>query len=150
MFSHSRLLFLPLLALAIPACAGSHPETAEVQGTLLWHKKPLANVEIQFVPDSLQGTSGPRSTAVTDEQGRYFLLFDDDQPGAVVGKHRVLLIENDPVERGGKGRERVPSASTRKNAANHPTIAPEYAKIATTPLGRDVVSSNQKIDFDLP
>jgi hypothetical protein len=146
MFSHSRLLCLPLLALAIPACAGSHPEPADVEGTVLWHKKPLPNVEIQFVPDSLKGTSGPRSTAVTDEQGRYFLLFDDDQPGAVVGRHRVVLIENGPVERGGKGKERV----ARKKATNQPTIGSEYSKTATTPLGRDVVSGKQRIDFDLP
>lgn len=148
MFCIRRLLFLPLLALAIPACAGSHPETAEVEGSVLWHKKPLANVEIQFVPDSLNGTTGPRSTAVTDEQGRYFLLFDDDQAGAVVGKHRVLLIENDQAQRAGKGREHA--VAPPKKAANQPAVGPEYSKAGTTPLGRDVVSGKQTIDFDLP
>jgi hypothetical protein len=138
-------LFIFALALAIPACASGGPEIAEVGGTVLWHQKPLANVEIQFYP-----ANGPRSTDVTDEQGRYALAFDDGQPGAVVGPHRVVLIASAPTRRGGKGKERVPGADSRNKTAPHAVIDSRYERIATTPLSREVASGSQTINFDLP
>jgi hypothetical protein len=143
-----RILRVLLPVLAIPACSGNNREIAEVEGTVLWHKKPLANAQIEFHPDNLRGTNGPRSTDMTDEHGRYTLYFDDNQPGAIVGQHRVILIEADQSTRGGKGRQRA--AAEHKKAPSGPTIDSRYAKIATTPLTREVVSGKQTINFDLP
>ncbi len=151
MSARGRLLFLALLALAIPACGGSSPgEVAEVEGTVLWHKKPLPNVQVQFHPDNSRGTVGLRSCAVTDEQGHFVLAFDDGRPGAVVGQHRVLLIETDEAVRGGKGNEHAGVAGSRQNRTTRQIVGPAYSKIATTPLRREVTPGKQTINLDLP
>jgi hypothetical protein len=46
---------------------------------------------VEFLPDSEKGNPGPRATGKTDAQGRYHLSFDNQKPGAVAGKNRVLV-----------------------------------------------------------
>jgi len=151
MSARGRLLFLALLALAIPACGGSSPgEVAEVEGTILWHKKPLPNVQVQFHPDNSRGTVGPRSCAVTDSQGHFVLAFDDGRPGAVVGKHRVVLIETDETVRGGKGNDHGGVAGSRQNRTPHQVLGPAYSSLASTPLNREVIPGKQTINCELP
>jgi hypothetical protein len=149
----NRVVLLGLILSAAAACGGKGVSVSEVEGTVLWNKKPLKNVEVQFLPDSELGTTGPRSTAITDDQGHYNLSFDDDKPGAVVGHHRVLLLEMDEdADREGKGagRRGDRNARSRQQPTNKPVLPERYKKAATTPLKREVRTGKQTIDFDLP
>ena len=70
------------------------PAFAEVNGTLKAGGKPLENVQVEFWPL----TSGPRSIGVTDKDGRFTLTSDDGKhPGAVVGPHKVVLVDLAPL-----------------------------------------------------
>jgi hypothetical protein len=146
----SRCLVCALLTLAIPSCAGSHLATAEVEGTVSCRQKPVSNVQVQFVPDALQGTAGPRSTAITDERGYFYLEFDDGEPGAVVGQHRIVIIETPQETRGDKVNEHGSRQGPRKNMTPARLIDEQYSKVATSPLTREVVPGSQTINLELP
>jgi hypothetical protein len=150
--SPNRVILLTLFLLAAPACNGGGVALSEVEGTVLWKKKPLRNVQVQFLPDVETGTHGPRSTGITDDQGHYTLFLDDEQPGAVVGHHRVLLFEigNDPIRDRKTAERRDPKARSGSGPVGLGPLLDRYHKAATTPLKREVRSGKQIIDFDLP
>jgi hypothetical protein len=146
-------LFLLLVLPAVPACSGRGQAVGEVEGTVLWNKRPLKNVQVQFLPDVEKGTTGPRSTAMTDDEGRYALVFDDDQPGAVVGYHRVLLLEiGDDPDRDRKAAEnrKDRKARPKQKPSGSVLIPDKYRRVATTPLKHEVQPGKQTIDFNLP
>jgi hypothetical protein len=148
-----RTVCTAIVLFVLPACSGQPYQTAEVEGTILWKKKPLKNVEVQFLPDVEQQTRGPRSTALTDEQGHYTLLFDDDQPGAVVGHHLIVLSEIvEETQRGRKGEGHGAGSREEPNTqtASRLHIPDQYNKATTTPLKREVQPGSQTIDLDLP
>jgi hypothetical protein len=92
--SRARLLGAWIVALAGLGLAGCGPPRAEVEGVVTRDGKPLENVEVVFLPDPDLGSKGPRAAALTDKDGHYHLRSDKGQEGAVVGKYRVLLVDN--------------------------------------------------------
>jgi hypothetical protein len=87
-----RLAGWALLA-GLTGCSSqpAQPPLAEVEGTVTWKGRPLAQVRVEFVPDYYSGVKGPRSTAETDAQGHFTLTADDGRPGAVPGRHKVVV-----------------------------------------------------------
>ena len=63
----------------------------DVQGTVKFAGNPVANVRVEFVPQGEPGTRLPPSSAYTDSKGHFQLTCDNQQPGAVVGKHHVIV-----------------------------------------------------------
>lgn len=115
-------------------------EFAEVEGTITVEGKPIAGIEVLFLPDPEKGNPGNTSAAMTDKQGKYRLRNDrDEKDGTVLGSHRVLLIDS--------------YANKDPSGLNNPPsrIPIEYADAGRTPL-KDVViaSGKQKLDFDVP
>src|SRR5262252_2054040 len=84
----------------LTGCSGG-PEFAQVTGTLKANGKPLENVQVEFWPE----VTGRRSIGVTDKDGKFSLATDDGaRQGAVVGSHKVVLVDlaayaNVPVNR---------------------------------------------------
>src|SRR5262245_9017391 len=73
------LLCLGMLIIAVGCSRG--PEFAEVEGKLVKGGTPLKNVRVEFWPE----IDGPKSTGVTDSEGRYTLKSEDGKTiGAVV------------------------------------------------------------------
>src|SRR5687768_9890418 len=92
-----RMLFL---ALAMIAAGCGKASVAPVSGRVTLDGKPLAGVHLSFQPIAPPGKQEPGvgSYALTDVEGKYtLLLVDNDQPGAVVGKHRVEIIARSEV-----------------------------------------------------
>jgi hypothetical protein len=91
------LVFIGLLA---AGCSSQVP-VAPVEGTLMVKGKPLANIKVDFLPE----TTGPRSSGVTDSNGHFILTCEDGRPGALVGTHRVVVVDlavwgDQPIPRG--------------------------------------------------
>src|SRR4051794_4970198 len=88
------LVFLYAAALAA-GCSG--PKLVPVSGQVTLNGRPLKNVRVEFHPDPDQGASGPSSSGVTDDDGRFTLICPAraNAPGAVVGHHRVVLSDLD-------------------------------------------------------
>ena len=82
-----RVVCAAFLMLAA-GCGG--PPLATVEGVVTLEGKPLADVEVQFLPDPAQGTTGPPASAYTDRDGRY-RVEAAGTVGVVVGKHRVCV-----------------------------------------------------------
>ena len=140
---------LPLLflcgACSVAGCSGG-PRLAEVTGTVRLNGVPLANIMVEFNPDAL---SGVRSTATTDENGRYELVCDDQRPGALVGPHRVVL--HDLAIYGGKflGR-RLEQVGTKGGPTLKPSRIPnQYGSTGHTPLKKEVKPEPQTIDLEV-
>lgn len=88
----AKIRLLPfLVALGAIVGCGTGSQLAEVEGVVTFKGKPIDRLEVQFLPDPEKKTKGPRSTGVTNAEGRFQLLCDDGQKGAVIGHHRVLI-----------------------------------------------------------
>ena len=108
------------LALLLGLTAGCAPSTyslATVSGVVTLDGVPLANAVVNFQPMATGESTdaGPGSTGRCDANGRYVLVTIDDQPGAVVGKHRVRIYSYSPespmvsdTDDGSQPQERVP------------------------------------------
>lgn len=129
----------------IAACGvgcGSQLEYGQVEGLVRVGGKPVPNAVVTFVPDQAGDVILPQSAAQTDEQGRYRLQLVTQEPGAVVGKHRVtvedLAMQAAPRSADGTVLKRPPVR-----------FSPSYADPLRTPLTHEVHSGTQTINLDL-
>jgi hypothetical protein len=94
-----------------PGCSTS--KTAPVSGRITLDGQPLADAHITFQPvgNSDQSSPGMGSYARADSTGAYTLrLVESNQPGAVVGQHRVEInLRNDSSDDGDR-RGKSPAA----------------------------------------
>jgi len=69
------------------------PELARVAGVVLLDQQPLQGATVTFHPETGQfrGDNVAASHGVTDEEGRFTLMYVKDVPGAAVGNHRVTM-----------------------------------------------------------
>ncbi len=118
---NSRAIFPTILTLIIivtlPGCGGGgpaadQPELAPVTGIVTMDGAPLPKAAVRFQP-----TSGRASSATTDSEGRYELVYLRGEMGAIKGKHVVRIStaddENDPM--GDQGSETVPAKYNKKS-----------------------------------
>jgi hypothetical protein len=134
------LFLLPFLG----GCRG--PRFLEVTGVIKANGQPLDRVEVQLQPDVDQGTTGPRSWAVTDANGRFTLRADTGQSGARVGTYRVCLRD--------LASSLVEGTATPFQKAELPPRPPsrvlaDYQTFPTTPLRNVVVEEGKTYDFDV-
>ena len=69
-------------------------KTAQVSGVIRLDDKPLAAAHVTFMPMQEAGASresGPEASGETDAAGRYVLKTVFGDPGASVGKNRVMI-----------------------------------------------------------
>jgi hypothetical protein len=143
-------------------------EFAAVEGTVTHNGRPAANIEVAFFADL--DTRGPRASGLTDDAGRYRLVTEAGQEGAVVGNHRVCLLDQDPsmtptanlslaVAMAGKTSPettaRLKDELARRRAGGKSGSAasrvPEaYCRPWETPLRATVRAGSQTIDFQIP
>jgi hypothetical protein len=142
------------LLLLLLACAGCQKtRLAEVEGTLTCQGRPLPNVQVEFIPDAENGTTGPRSTGVTDANGHFVLRCDDQRAGAVVGQHCVVL---QPASGQETGRDRDPRGRKPDQVAKGAppvegpiSIPAVYRSAGATPLRKEVKRGPQTINLEI-
>jgi hypothetical protein len=122
------LLMLALLVLA--GCNRRLPVADTVEGTLMYGQSPVVGARVQFVPVVPEGVKAPISSAITDEKGFFRLVRDDTgKPGAVIGKHKVIVVS-------GRRNENRPSRDEEDSdpAASGTRVPLRYATLSATPL----------------
>ena len=99
---------------------------------------PLAKVRVEFIPDVKQGTEAPTSSAFTDDQGRFQLTYGEKKTGAVIAKHRVVIVQGRSDAGADLGsRDAAPAMPAPKAG---PTVPRVYALAAQTPVQIDVTA----------
>jgi hypothetical protein len=77
-----------LMAMAGAAgCTDSRSDLATVSGVVTLDGQPLPQATLVFQPQA----NGPASFGITDQQGRYTMMYKQGVPGAVVGSHTVKI-----------------------------------------------------------
>jgi hypothetical protein len=128
--------------LAAAGCGGPPLVLAEVQGKVTLNGTPLSGVVVTFYPDGVGKDSPPYARGTTDDAGHYKLTTQDSKPGAVVGKHRVVV--NWPP------RERSDDPDKAPPKPPGPPIPVKYTVASDTPLIFDVKAGGaQTIDLPL-
>src|SRR5262249_22113460 len=128
------------LSLALPGCSKSPPPVTEAEGVVLLNGKPLPNALVTFVPQLSNFGAEMNSTAVTDDEGRFKLeMTYRSQPGAVVGKHKVMVTEAPPSGefRGMSEKAQAGYADQLAKLKNRP-IPTRYGAVGTTPVEVEV------------
>jgi hypothetical protein len=130
-----------------------------VEGRVLLDGKPLRSILVTFLPDTEADTFGPISAAVTDEDGHYQLVCEDHsrRPGAVIGRHRVTLVDLDAVSLPDRGQQPAgmrPKALEKGNPSKEKRkpkrrLAAQYIDYAATPLKKQVEAGSQTINLEL-
>jgi hypothetical protein len=142
-----RGLLLVGLALAFCGCAKSPPPVTEVEGTVLLNNEPLANALVQFMPETGNFGAEANSTGVTNEQGHFTLTCNlQNQSGAIVGKHRVLVTEAPPPA--AIRRQQEKAAEFQAKLKNRP-IPSKYGSFAQTPLSVEVKPEQKSYTIEL-
>jgi hypothetical protein len=127
-------------------CGGGKPWAVndQVEGTVKLDGAPLANVFVQFVPDVDPKVQAPTATGTTDDKGKFKLAFDDQKPGAVVGKNVVVVVRGRTA--GGGVDDRDPQG---RQAASGAAIPQAYSLAAKTPLSVEVTADRHTYDLTL-
>jgi hypothetical protein len=122
----------------------------KVEGVVTIDGIPLPNVAVQFIPQgeisSKPALQTPLSHGQTDEKG-HFDLICNDKPGAVIGKHKVVILPGR-----GRGDDRdapgTPEAPARTGKKIPPV--PEQYKIAgTTPAAVEVTKDKHSYEVTI-
>lgn len=95
---------------------GQGKDVAPVSGLVTLDGEPLAGASVAFQPIGANPGSG--SYGRTDSEGRFSLqLVNPDEPGAVVGRHRVsiTLSEGESSSDAGPVVEKVPARYNRNS-----------------------------------
>jgi hypothetical protein len=136
---------LALLLLAAGAgCAGgkSWSYNEQVEGTVTFDGTPLANAVVQFVPDVDSTYQAPVSSGQTDAAGHFTLTCEGKKPGAVLGKHNVLVYQGRDAGRGND--EGAGEAGPVRRAARVPAA---YTTPLQTPLKVEVTPDQHTYDL---
>jgi hypothetical protein len=154
---------LALVAAAEGCQRGPTWNLAPVEGTVVKDGRPLAGIEVTFLADADAGTVGPRAKGITDESGHYRLQTDNGDDGAVIGKHRVVLLldleAHGQRERGASGLQPKEAAQlspqdAKRSAeqgkmAEMPGVPAKYRHFNDTPLRVEVRPGSQVIDLEV-
>jgi hypothetical protein len=123
------------------------PMNDRVEGTVKLNGTPLVGVVVEFVPEKVSGLLS--GSAITDGQGHYEMQ-TGDQPGAVIGKHNVIIL----VGRGNAGRGNDPQAANAddnnpapSSLKGNPRIPPGYSDLQK-PLLTVEVTADKHTDYN--
>jgi hypothetical protein len=145
-------LFLAACLLAGAGCGPSGPQIVPVEGKLTLDGKPLDNVLVEFLPEPEAGVGARRSFGRTGTDGVFHLRYDDqkggDMPsGAVVGSHRVLLTDLNPLGTEFLGRKA--DDSKPRPGAKPARFGKEYSDIAQPKFRKTVGPGATTITIEL-
>jgi hypothetical protein len=145
----------PVVAILCLTAAGcgkpAPPPVTEAGGIVLLNGSPLPNAQLQFVPDLADFGAELNSTGITDEKGRFQLkCAKNDQAGAVVAKHRVVITDAPPPPkyRGMSEDAQKGYAAYVKSLKNRP-IPEQYGSVGTTPLIVEVKADQNEYKIEL-
>jgi hypothetical protein len=137
-----------VLICVVAGCAGPAPPPPIVpaEGVVRLQGKPLAKVEVRFIP---MIDHGPEYIAkgVTDEKGR-FTLSCNGQGGACACENRVLIMEAELPARLRSENAQAELAKYFEKLGGRP-LPPQYQNLVESPLVANVTETQKSYTFEL-
>ena len=95
--AHVGIAISALFALTMVLGCTNNSSTVPVSGVVTIDGEPVSGLRVTFWPEptSDNAAPGPYSTGITDENGKYSLVYRYENPGAMVWKHRVTFEYDD-------------------------------------------------------
>jgi hypothetical protein len=125
---------LVLLA-AAAGCNRSGLDLAPVEGIVTYNGSPVADAGVMFVP-----TQGPSAMATTDAEG-HFSLTTANQPGALIGEHRVSISKVETIT--------IPQRRGFPLYQHKSHIPEKYADVTKSELSVNVIDDDNHFVFKL-
>jgi hypothetical protein len=139
-----RYLFgVAALTAGLLSGCGRSVTLGEVDGTVRLDGQPLGQVLVVFVPEDPQQ---PQSMGITDAEGHFKLRCNNSRSGAVVGPHRVTLVDANMAP-GGRKRDDEPEEGAARPVSRVPEV---YSRTDRTPLRQTVAAGTQTISLEIP
>ena len=137
-FAISHLRFVAFVF--VGAGCSNQPHLIEVTGKVTMNGKPLGNVRVDFHPDPDKGTTGISSTAKTDAEGNFKLLYQEKTPGAIIGHHRIVITDLDVFGNVfvGRGDYRTDAPGGPKETPKKARFLEKFSNLANTPFKQEV------------
>ncbi len=111
-------------------------------GVVLRDGRPLADVLVTFLPDSMDPSGGGRALGVTDSQGRFQLRGEDQQEGATPGGY-MIVVEDLAIYSAPRSEDGTVLSLPRRR---FPVI---YGDPLRTTLRRTLGAGSQTVELDL-
>jgi hypothetical protein len=93
----SLAIVLVCCAMVVTGCESKKYSLVDVSGKVTLDGKPVPGAVVTFQPQASENRSpGPGSTGHCDAEGRFQLSTIRNEPGAVVGKHSVVINSYSP------------------------------------------------------
>lgn len=140
-----QLAFLGTGFLLIAGCGGG-PDLAEVKGKVLLDGKPLQEGQVDFIPDSSQGSEGAMATGTINKDGT-FTLYTGTEEGVLIGHHKVAVKCPFRVDQGSSGSGPGDTGADGKKQGC--PIPRKYWEVSTSNLTKEVKSDGQQITINL-
>lgn len=164
MIRHVRTVALAGACLLAGCGRGDAPALAKVTGTVRRGGKPVADLQVNFIPNS-----GRPSWGLTDAKGRFKLYYTPEEDGAVLGEHRVFVAFNQaqPQSFAGDGKKtgkegpdlhetvdepnspQATAAQTELSEADRLAIKEKYGSPKNSPLRFKIEKSGETVEIDL-
>ncbi len=125
---------LLLVAVGLMGCSNTRSDLARVSGVVTLDGQPLPRATVVFQPEA----NGPASFGITDETGRYTMMYNAGVLGAVAGRHKVKITT---FQEG----DRDADPPIKKS----PEILPDRYHGASELTAEVVASKDNQIDFSL-
>jgi len=81
------------MVVAATGCGRRGVELVPATGVVTVGGEPVADLEVQFMPDAAEGNAAPTSYGITGADGRFELRVRDGRVGAVPGRHFVVVTD---------------------------------------------------------
>ena len=134
-FTRLRGVGLAASVVVLAGCGGGEMKTAVVRGKVTYNGRPVPNGTITFVPEG----GGPSATGQTGSDGTFALTTYKSDDGAVLGKHKVMIVAVQDTSNLLPEQRNLPA----------PVIPDKYLSTATSDLTATVEDKENRIDFDL-
>jgi hypothetical protein len=93
--SHVVGCLVLLSSVGLVGCGGGgQVPITPAEGVIKINGVPAENLLIQLTPVANTNAKVQMASAVSKEGGKFFLESDEKKPGAPVGKHKVIVIDN--------------------------------------------------------
>jgi hypothetical protein len=140
-----------LLALACAGCGGAGgPKPTlnnSVEGKVTLDGAPLVGVMVQFFPEGNRGL--PASNGITDDKGMFKLKCSNDEPGAAVCKHKVVVLKGRTPRRDDPQTPEATDSSAAPSQKRVPQLPEHYGVAAKSPLSIEVTGDKHTYDLTL-